>query len=171
MKAALYCRVSTEEQAKSGYSLRQQIETLRRYCDAHDLEVVGNSRIGHPGPRWIDSDSMPCVTPSLPVASTWSSPRIGIGSPASQPTTTSSARTFSGHYVFVGDVDPNVVVDHGLSNGSKETAARRRLDFYRQAGLRVKVGQETEISLDIGGTSVCKSARAPDNTRSPKGTP
>ena len=41
MKAALYCRVSTEEQAKSGYSLRQQMETLRRYCDAHDLEVVG----------------------------------------------------------------------------------------------------------------------------------
>jgi hypothetical protein len=30
------------------------------------------------------------------------------------------------------------------------------LDFYRQAGLRVKVGQETEISLDIGGTSVRK---------------
>jgi len=41
MKAALYRRVSTEEQAKSGYSLRQQIETLRHYCDAHDLEVVG----------------------------------------------------------------------------------------------------------------------------------
>jgi site-specific DNA recombinase len=41
MKAALYCRVSTEEQRKSGYSLRQQLETLRRYCEAHDLEVVG----------------------------------------------------------------------------------------------------------------------------------
>jgi site-specific DNA recombinase len=41
MKAALYCRVSTEEQRKSGYSLRQQIEALRRYCDAHDFEVVG----------------------------------------------------------------------------------------------------------------------------------
>ena len=77
---------------------------------------------------------------------------------------------FSGHYVFVGDVDPNVVVDHGLSYGSKETAARRRLDFYRQAGLRVKVGQETEISLDIGGTSVCKSPRASGSTRSPTGT-
>jgi hypothetical protein len=77
---------------------------------------------------------------------------------------------FSGHYVFVGEVDPNVVVDHGLSYGSKETAARRRLDFYRQAGLRVKVGQETEISLDVGGTSVCKSARASDNIRSPTGT-
>jgi hypothetical protein len=37
---------------------------------------------------------------------------------------------FSGHYVLVGEVDPNVVVDHGLSYGSKETAARRRLDFY-----------------------------------------
>jgi hypothetical protein len=71
---------------------------------------------------------------------------------------------FSGHYVLLGDVDPNVVVDHGLSYGSKETAARCRLDFYRQAGLRVKVGQETEISLDIGGTSVCKSARAPGRT-------
>jgi hypothetical protein len=78
---------------------------------------------------------------------------------------------FSGHYVFVGDVDPNVVVDHGLSYGSKETAARRRLDFYRQAALRVKVGQETEISLDIGGTSVCKSARASGSNRSPMGTP
>ena len=78
---------------------------------------------------------------------------------------------FSGHYIFVEDVDPNVVVDHGLSYGSKETAARRRLDFYRQARLRVKVGQETEISLDIGRTSVCKSARASGSTRSPTGTP
>jgi site-specific DNA recombinase len=41
MKAALYCRVSTEEQRNKGYSLRQQIEALRRHCDAHDLEVVG----------------------------------------------------------------------------------------------------------------------------------
>jgi site-specific DNA recombinase len=41
MKAALYCRVSTEEQAKTGFSLRQQLATLRRYCDAHALEVVG----------------------------------------------------------------------------------------------------------------------------------
>jgi site-specific DNA recombinase len=41
MKAALYCRVSTEEQGNRGYSLRQQNEALRCYCDAHDLEVVG----------------------------------------------------------------------------------------------------------------------------------
>jgi hypothetical protein len=28
----------------------------------------------------------------------------------------------------------------------------------------VKVGQETEISLDVGGTSVCNSARASGRT-------
>jgi DNA invertase Pin-like site-specific DNA recombinase len=41
MKAALYCRVSTEEQASSGFSLRQQLGTLRRYCKDHDIEVGG----------------------------------------------------------------------------------------------------------------------------------
>ena len=41
MKTALYSRVSTEEQGKSGYSLRRQLEALRRYCNAHDVEVVG----------------------------------------------------------------------------------------------------------------------------------
>ena len=40
MRAVLYARVSTEEQGNKGYSLRQQLEALRRYCDAHDLEVV-----------------------------------------------------------------------------------------------------------------------------------
>jgi len=69
-----------------------------------------------------------------------------------------------------GIVDPNVVVDHGLSYGARETAARPQLDFYRRAGLRVKVGQETQISLDFGGTSVRKNARASGSTRSPTGT-
>jgi site-specific DNA recombinase len=41
MKVALYCRVSTEEQASSGFSLRQQLEALRRYCKDHYLYVVG----------------------------------------------------------------------------------------------------------------------------------
>src|SRR5215204_3705380 len=40
MKAALYTRVSTEEQTK-GYSLRQQREALREYCDANGYEVAG----------------------------------------------------------------------------------------------------------------------------------
>ena len=63
-----------------------------------------------------------------------------------------------------GIVDPNVVVDHGLSYGARETAARPRLDFYRQAGLRVMVGQDTQISQDFGGTSVRKNARASGST-------
>ena len=40
MKAALYCRVSSEEQASSGYSLGQQLEALREYCQTNGLEVV-----------------------------------------------------------------------------------------------------------------------------------
>ena len=31
-KAILYARVSTEEQARSGYSLAQQMEALRQYA-------------------------------------------------------------------------------------------------------------------------------------------
>ena len=73
---------------------------------------------------------------------------------------------YSGHYAFVGDLDQldhDVLVgDHAglvgnhLGYGSKQTAARRRQEFYSQVGLQVKVGQEMEISLDIGGSPVSK---------------
>lgn len=33
IKAAIYIRVSSEEQAKEGYSLAAQERTLRLYCD------------------------------------------------------------------------------------------------------------------------------------------
>jgi DNA invertase Pin-like site-specific DNA recombinase len=40
MKSAyLYVRVSTDEQAKRGYSLREQEERLRNYCDTNDIEI------------------------------------------------------------------------------------------------------------------------------------
>ena len=39
-KAILYARVSTEEQAKSGYSLAQQLEALRGYAKREGYEVV-----------------------------------------------------------------------------------------------------------------------------------
>src|SRR5918912_3510633 len=39
-KAILYVRVSTEEQAKSGYSLAQQIEALREYTAHEGYEVL-----------------------------------------------------------------------------------------------------------------------------------
>jgi len=38
--AVLYARVSTEEQAKSGYSLAQQLEALREYADREGYEVL-----------------------------------------------------------------------------------------------------------------------------------
>jgi site-specific DNA recombinase len=38
--AILYARVSTDEQARSGYSLAQQIEALREYASAEGYEVL-----------------------------------------------------------------------------------------------------------------------------------
>src|ERR671919_1191198 len=39
-KAVLYARVSTEEQARSGYSLAQQLEALRDYAAREGYEVL-----------------------------------------------------------------------------------------------------------------------------------
>jgi DNA invertase Pin-like site-specific DNA recombinase/predicted RNA-binding Zn-ribbon protein involved in translation (DUF1610 family) len=39
--AILYIRVSTDEQADTGYSQRQQEETLRRFCDLQGHTIVG----------------------------------------------------------------------------------------------------------------------------------
>ncbi len=39
-RAILYARVSTEEQARSGYSLAQQMEALREYANREGYEVV-----------------------------------------------------------------------------------------------------------------------------------
>jgi len=40
-KAALYTRVSTEDQAKEGFSLDAQLDKLRAYCTARDWNIVG----------------------------------------------------------------------------------------------------------------------------------
>src|SRR5918997_3271888 len=39
-QAILYARVSTDEQAKSGYSLAQQLEALREYAGHEGYEVL-----------------------------------------------------------------------------------------------------------------------------------
>ena len=39
-QAVLYARVSTEEQARSGYSLAQQLEALREYAACEEYEVL-----------------------------------------------------------------------------------------------------------------------------------
>lgn len=40
-RAALYARVSTEEQARHGYSIGAQIENLRAYAKEHSYQIVG----------------------------------------------------------------------------------------------------------------------------------
>ncbi|CAG0934900.1 hypothetical protein TFLX_03722 [Thermoflexales bacterium] len=45
----LYCRVSTDEQADSGYSLPSQMEVCRKYAEGLGYTVVGN--------RWYDLDA------------------------------------------------------------------------------------------------------------------
>ena len=46
-KAVLYARVSTEEQARSGYSLAQQLEALREYASREGYEVL--EEVSDPG--------------------------------------------------------------------------------------------------------------------------
>ena len=40
IRVAIYVRVSTQEQAKEGYSINEQIDRLQKYADAHDWMVV-----------------------------------------------------------------------------------------------------------------------------------
>ena len=46
-RAILYARVSTDEQARSGYSLAQQIEALREYAAREGYEVL--AEVSDPG--------------------------------------------------------------------------------------------------------------------------
>src|SRR5919112_4503058 len=48
-KVILYARVSTEEQARSGYSLAQQIEALREYAALEGYEVLEVTDPGQSG--------------------------------------------------------------------------------------------------------------------------
>ena len=64
-RAILYARVSTDEQAKSGYSLAQQIEALREYAGRERYGVLeeatdpGQSGASLEAPRYG-----PCEGPS-----------------------------------------------------------------------------------------------------------
>ena len=46
-RAILYARVSTEEQARKGFSLAQQLETLREYAAREGYEVL--EEVSDPG--------------------------------------------------------------------------------------------------------------------------
>src|SRR5687767_13180930 len=46
-QAILYARVSTDEQARSGYSLSQQLDAFRAYCEREGYEVL--EEVSDPG--------------------------------------------------------------------------------------------------------------------------
>jgi len=46
-KAILYIRVSTDEQAEKGYSLKHQEERLRQYCQHQQMEVIAVYKEDH----------------------------------------------------------------------------------------------------------------------------
>src|SRR5205823_1982917 len=41
VKAAIYARVSTTDQAEEGFSISAQLRALRDYCEAHRWEITG----------------------------------------------------------------------------------------------------------------------------------
>jgi hypothetical protein len=45
---------------------------------------------------------------------------------------------------------------YAVPDGGKRRASEYRQEFYRKLGLRVSVGGDIEISLDVGGTPVSK---------------
>jgi hypothetical protein len=77
----------------------------------------------------------------------------------------------SGHYKLTHFPDVVVALRKGIYYGSEEEAARRRQEFYRQSGLRVKVGEEIEVSLSVDRISVGADDSAPGSIRNPTGTP
>src|SRR4051812_22272603 len=46
-KAILYIRVSTDEQAEKGYSLKHQQERLERYCEFQGIDIVATYQDDH----------------------------------------------------------------------------------------------------------------------------
>ena len=67
----------------------------------------------------------------------------------------------SGHYALTDFPESDSLVDidelHSLGYGSKETASKRRQEFYCKTGLGVEVGAETlRISIGVDKISVSK---------------
>jgi hypothetical protein len=89
-RAILYTRVSTDEQARSGYSLAQQLEALREYATREGYEVL--EEVADPGQSGELPWSVPAWTAyatSWPLAASLSCwPRIGTDSLVSLHTTT-----------------------------------------------------------------------------------
>jgi hypothetical protein len=86
-RAILYARVSTDEQARSGHSLAQQLEALREYATREGYEVL--EEVQDPGQSGasLERPGMDRVRDLVAAAvSLWCWPRTAIGSLESRPT-------------------------------------------------------------------------------------
>jgi hypothetical protein len=90
-RAILYARVSTDEQARCGYSLAQQLEALREYAAREGYQIVKEISDPRQSGASLERPGMDRVRDLLAGgASLWCWHRTAIGSPASLPTITSS---------------------------------------------------------------------------------
>ena len=88
-RAILYARVSTEEQARTGFSLAQQIEALRDYATREGYENQRRLRtLAKAGRAWSGRGWTVCETWCRAEASRWCWHRTGTVSLASPLTTT-----------------------------------------------------------------------------------
>ena len=91
-RAILYARVSTDEQARSGYSLAQQVDALREYAAREGYEVIEEVQDAGQSGASLERPGMDRVrdlVASELAASPWCWRRIGTASRASLPITTS----------------------------------------------------------------------------------
>ena len=88
-RAILYARVSTDEQARSGYSLAQQLEALREYAAREGYEIL--EEVQDPGQSGasLERPGMDRVRDLVAAGeSRWCWPKTAIGSFGSLHTTT-----------------------------------------------------------------------------------
>jgi predicted site-specific integrase-resolvase len=92
-RAILYARVSTDEQARSGYSLAQQIEALREYAAREGYEILEEAQDAGQSGASLERPGMDRVRGLVAAGgvSVVLAHRTVIGSPASPPIITSCA--------------------------------------------------------------------------------
>ena len=93
-KAVLYARVSTEEQAKRGYSLAQQLEALRDYAAQEGHEVLEEVQDAGQSGASLERPGMDRVRDLVVGGGVlWRLRRTGTASHVSLLTTTCSAKS------------------------------------------------------------------------------
>lgn len=60
LTAIIYIRVSTDEQADKGYSLRHQEETLRKYCELNNIRMLEVVKEDYSAKTFIRPHSRSC---------------------------------------------------------------------------------------------------------------